>query len=374
MGLIRLLLAISVVLGHSNSIFGVSLVVSEYAVQLFYIISGFYMSLILNEKYLNKPYKLFITNRILRIYPIYFVVLLLTILISMSSGLLFANYGPFKFFINYLSHINIFYFIFLAFVNLSLIGQDLILFLGLDTITGNLFLTANFRNTDPQVHHFLLVPQAWTLALEIYFYLLAPFIVRKRTAYIIILMGISFGLRLWFYKMGFYHDPWTYRFFPFELFFFISGSLCYKVYTKIKLNPLPIFIQYIMLLYIVSFIIFYSFLPDNFFIKTVLLFISFLALLPFIFNFTKYNKIDRLIGELSYPVYIVHILIVGICRKFIPYSFLGVAVSLISIFVSYFLIRLVSAPIEKFRQSRVISYPILLRELPSPIAKDNLHD
>jgi peptidoglycan/LPS O-acetylase OafA/YrhL len=292
----------------------------------------------------------------------------------MSSGLLFANYGPFKFIINYLSHINIFYFIFLAFVNLSLIGQDLILFLGLDTITGNLFLTANFRNTDPQVHHFLLVPQAWTLALEIYFYLLAPFIVRKRTAYIIILMGISFGLRLWFYKMGFYHDPWTYRFFPFELFFFISGSLCYKVYTKIKLKPLPIFIQYMMLSYIVSFIIFYSYLPNKFFITTILLFMSFLALLPFIFNFTKYNKIDRLIGELSYPVYIVHVLIVGICRKFIPFSLLGVAASLVSIFVSYFLIRLVSAPIEKFRQGRVFSYPILSKELPSPRPKENFHD
>jgi peptidoglycan/LPS O-acetylase OafA/YrhL len=354
MGLIRILLAISVVLEHSNSIFGIFFIDSQYAVQLFYIISGFYMSLILNEKYLNKPYKLFITNRILRIYPIYLLVVLLTILFSISSGLLFDNYGRIKPFINYLSDIKIFYLLFLAGANLLLIGQDLLLFLGLDTITGNLFLTANIADTDPKVYNFLLVPQAWTLALEIYFYLLAPFIVRKHSAYIIILMGISFGLRLWFYKIGFDHDPWTYRFFPFELFFFISGSLCYKIYTKIKTNYLPLFIQYMMVLYIVSYIIFYTFLPNNF-IRTVLLYFSFCAFLPFIFNFTKYNKIDRFIGELSYPVYIVHVLIAGICIRFIPFRFLGVAVSLVSIFVSYFLIRLVSDPIEKFRQSRVIS-------------------
>ena len=50
------------------------------AVQTFYIISGFYMSLILQENYLHY-YRLFITNRILRIYPLYLLVLVMTILV-----------------------------------------------------------------------------------------------------------------------------------------------------------------------------------------------------------------------------------------------------------------------------------------------------
>ena len=51
MGLIRTLLAISVVLAHSSPIFGIKLVGGQVAVQAFYMISGFYMTLVLNEKY-----------------------------------------------------------------------------------------------------------------------------------------------------------------------------------------------------------------------------------------------------------------------------------------------------------------------------------
>ena len=51
MGTIRLLLAISVVIAHSNPFFGQRLWEGEIAVELFFIISGFYMALILNEKY-----------------------------------------------------------------------------------------------------------------------------------------------------------------------------------------------------------------------------------------------------------------------------------------------------------------------------------
>ena len=51
MGLIRYLLAASVVLGHSSAIFGVTMLDANLAVRLFFIISGFYMALILDRKY-----------------------------------------------------------------------------------------------------------------------------------------------------------------------------------------------------------------------------------------------------------------------------------------------------------------------------------
>ncbi len=84
MGLLRLLLAISVVLAHLQFIFGYSLIGTRPAVQSFFIISGFYMSLILTEKYVGKKgsYFLFISNRFLRIFPIYWLTLILTITIS----------------------------------------------------------------------------------------------------------------------------------------------------------------------------------------------------------------------------------------------------------------------------------------------------
>ena len=83
MGKIRLLLALSVVAVHGGIIWKFQLVGGHIAVQAFFIISGFYMSLILNEKYIgsNSSYKLFITNRFLRLYPIYWTVLLFTLLL-----------------------------------------------------------------------------------------------------------------------------------------------------------------------------------------------------------------------------------------------------------------------------------------------------
>ena len=50
MGIIRLILAIAVVIVHTEEpIFGFEFVRGLVAVQAFYIISGFYMAMILNE-------------------------------------------------------------------------------------------------------------------------------------------------------------------------------------------------------------------------------------------------------------------------------------------------------------------------------------
>src|SRR5450759_1833879 len=90
MGIIRVLLALSVVAAHFGGIWNLRFVGGQVAVQSFYIISGFYMSLILNEKYVgkNKSYKLFITNRFLRLYPIYWTVLLLTIIFCITVAII----------------------------------------------------------------------------------------------------------------------------------------------------------------------------------------------------------------------------------------------------------------------------------------------
>jgi len=84
MGLIRFMLAISVVIAHTSDLFGFGFVGGEMAVKIFFMISGFYMALILNEKYIgaNSSYWLFLKNRLLRLYPLYFLVLFLTLIIT----------------------------------------------------------------------------------------------------------------------------------------------------------------------------------------------------------------------------------------------------------------------------------------------------
>ena len=78
MGLIRLLLAISVITVHASPIFGLNFIQGQLAVEVFFMISGFYMALILSEKYTSN--KTFIGNRFLKIFPTYWIILVLCLI------------------------------------------------------------------------------------------------------------------------------------------------------------------------------------------------------------------------------------------------------------------------------------------------------
>jgi peptidoglycan/LPS O-acetylase OafA/YrhL len=71
MGILRTLLALSVVLIHT---YGQVFVTGQDAVQLFYVISGFLISYVLIEAKSYPELKFFYLNRYLRLYPIYFLV------------------------------------------------------------------------------------------------------------------------------------------------------------------------------------------------------------------------------------------------------------------------------------------------------------
>ena len=90
MGYLRTLLAVTVVFAHSP--YGSVFVGGRYAVQIFYIISGFLIAHVLrtNAAYAD-PAKFYI-NRALRIYPVYYVVVALTIAyaIAFDSSILDA--------------------------------------------------------------------------------------------------------------------------------------------------------------------------------------------------------------------------------------------------------------------------------------------
>ena len=155
MGLLRLILALAVVLEHSSQIFGYTLVGGRLAVQAFYIISGFYMSLILNEKYVGRgSYKLFITNRFLRLYPIYWAVLTCTVLSSVfiyfySGG---ATWGKLNLYVEHFHSMGLGNFLFAVLSNIFLFFQDAIYFFGLNTDNGSLYFTKYFGNETMPKH------------------------------------------------------------------------------------------------------------------------------------------------------------------------------------------------------------------------------
>ncbi len=221
MGLLRFLLALSVITAHTGPIFGSYLVGGKIAVQSFFIISGFYMSLIISQKYSGKKnsYKLFITNRILRIYPTYLIVLFLSIILSFFF-LMKGMGGTFSLYKQYNQVLNPITLAYLIISNIFIVGMDLVMFLGIDITHKTFYFTSNYLSTNPQLYYFLLIPQAWTLSLELMFYFIAPFFVKRKFWVLFVLIIISLSLRFYIYHIGLHQEPWTNRFFPTELFFF----------------------------------------------------------------------------------------------------------------------------------------------------------
>jgi peptidoglycan/LPS O-acetylase OafA/YrhL len=83
-------------------------------------------------------------------------------------------------------------------------------------------------------------------------------------------------------------------------------------------------------------------------------FTSILISIPFLFNFFKKNKLDNQLGELSYPVYISHMLVVTSFFG-LPFMILktGWIISIVTIILAYLLNKIVASPVEKYRQSRL---------------------
>jgi peptidoglycan/LPS O-acetylase OafA/YrhL len=366
MGILRFLLALAVVVVHTSHMYGfdsygLKLTGGVVAVQTFYMISGFYMALILSTKYVGKgSYGLFLSNRFLRIYPAYWVVLVLTLAVSASGSFTHIfGFGLEDYVGNrhILSPVALF---FLITTNLILFGQDAVLFLGIDS-SGGLYFTTNFMATKPGVYTFMPLPQAWTLSLELMFYVIAPFFVKRRTSTLISVIFVSLLLRLYIYfGAGLYQDPWTYRFFPTELAFFLAGVVSYRLYVLIgdkSVGNMPT----IATLLVVGVTVAYQWFPGGA-TKQWLYYSLVWALMPLLFMFSKSKgSMDGWIGELSYPIYISHIFVLLLLSPFLdrlsPSSHIVVIVCVATVMFSVALMRFVMTPVENFRQKRVTIGP-----------------
>jgi peptidoglycan/LPS O-acetylase OafA/YrhL len=357
MGTLRFLLALSVVIFHTTPPFGFPALNGFVAVNAFFIISGFYMSLILNEKYIKKSgsYFLFITNRILRIYPLYLITLFAIFffsLIKFSMGVPGPENIYYRFFI-FFSHTpgNVIPLNILPdFINYIVRNITLIF------TTDYFFLTSK----NPSV---LILPQAWSLQREMFFYILAPFLVRRN--FKILLAIFVLYIAVFFYWI----DPQNIL--PKNLllynclgtmFFFFLGMFSYKAYVFLKKRTIPKFVFYLSFLGVIVYTVFYAFIPQIFHLGINLptdinycLVIAILA--PFLFMFGQKIRIDKFLGEISYPIFITHVFFIKVLDNIpgIPqgnriFTFLTIGFSLIA---SWIFVKFVDSRINEFRQKRV---------------------
>jgi peptidoglycan/LPS O-acetylase OafA/YrhL len=203
----------------------------------------------------------------------------------------------------------------------------------------------------------MMIPQAWTLSLELMFYIICPFFIKMRLRLLLGLIFFLITLKLVSVACGYTNDPWTYRFFPFEGVFFLAGIVAYTMYKKLSSLTIKPFVFVSILAYIILFTLFFKQLPGEQLLKLVYLVSVFLSI-PFLFIYTKKNRLDRKIGDLSYPMYISHILVMNVTdlltRKISMLSaYRSDVVLVLTVILSLLLIKLIGDRFENIRHKKI---------------------
>jgi len=333
MGIIRIFLALIVLLYHCPQGIIPRFLHPALAVQCFYCISGFYIQLLIKEFQKNQTHwRLnFYKSRIIRLYPTY-AIYMLGILIFFPTTI---RIDP-----PTLSTSN--YFLFIT-DNLFIFTQSIMIF---------------FHK------YFTIIPVSWSLSLELMFYFLASFILTKRTNLIISIVIASILCRITLSQLGYFNSGWQYAFFPNEISIFLCGSLSYTFYEKYLKDNNKAFIR-IIGGFLILFLIYFDVkgweyisggswdnknscgVPLRWWMVLILTCIS----IPFIFKFSKYSKIDRYIGELSYPIYLGHFFAIFMIKDYFPEQYQSITVIMITLILSLIIMHTVEIPLFKLRQS-----------------------
>jgi len=305
MGAIRTLLAVLVVVVHAG---GDDLFMSPVGVglQVFYLISGFFISYVLAMTPRYADPLVFYWSRALRLLPTYYVVLLLTLLARLFA----PNHSLLQLYRDIPASADAF----LAFANAFVFGQD---WVALATIEGGrLVFSTGLRPSQQLLQGGVLVPQGWTLALELSFYVVAPFILRDRRR-ILALLAASIACRVVFLAGGIgWSFPWTHGFFPFELALFLLGALSHQLllprWRMLVEGRSLAWLPAAGTAFLVVLCAAYVMVPGDNIAKGLFTIACFVALLPLAFLYQSRSGLDMWIGNLSYPIYIGHFLVIGV--------------------------------------------------------------
>ncbi|MBD8180201.1 acyltransferase [Pantoea agglomerans] len=299
LGIIRFLLASCVVAFHLT---GKLPFLGQFAVNFFYVISGFLITLILNKTYKFNVIS-FSVNRFLRLYPTYFFFLVVGILIIylMPNTINFhpswsRNHLP----LDWLGNALIFPWAFLS-----------------DYAVPNTF--GAFTDSYPffaDSYRFRVITSSWSVAVELVCYFLLWLFIARNLACTLFSIAASVAYHIFVYRST--GEP-TMAYFPFlaAILPFSLGSLGYFIYSKVKTMSaiMRAFKRYQWALLSASVFLFFanwelfnisqngSWHPFHYYLNNIismLIVISVCDLNPE----GRPGKIARLMGDLSYPVFL----------------------------------------------------------------------
>ena len=324
MGILRLYLALCVVASHTNRIAFIPMHSGDQAVQAFFMVSGFYMELVYG-KYPSAG--AFYRSRAQRIFFPYWTILALILVVSLVLGWGFGNWGEITPCLDanqrnspggaWLAGIS----------NFTVFGQDAVYFLNAEPGRGLAF-TPDFRASGHPLWYLLVIPQAWSVSVELMFYLLMPLLTRLKSAWLAGGIALSLAARFLTYSaIGWSGDPWSYRFLPFELCFFMLGMLACRFWRanrpglekrlgflsgprgRSTLARAAGVLAVCLTLKAGVATATRWIGHDN---ATLLFNLGWLVLLPPLFTISASDRLDREVGELSYPIYLVHYFLISL--------------------------------------------------------------
>ncbi|MBX7540350.1 acyltransferase family protein [Qipengyuania sphaerica] len=344
MGLVRFLLALAVLLAHMPTS-TVKFIHGGLAVQAFFVVSGFYMALVLDRKYSDT--KLFYSNRLLRLAPAYFAMMLIAGVALFGFGLtVTSSPGIFEaVFTNPLSAAV------MLFENIFVIGQHWTYWFMIDEAGGLNFDPYGGMPTETSAVAFqaLLVPQSWSLSLELMFYAIAPWLAKRHLRTLLAIAGASIGLRFLGHLLPVEFPLWQGRLFVTVLFMFLFGMLAYRAMPLVE--KLPRAAHFAVLAALIALIVGMPQLGWSGDVQSWLIYFGVAVGTPFAFCATRQWKTDRWIGELSYPIYLTHLLVMAPVLIYEwPYPTWTTIV--ITLALSAAILQFIERPVDRWRQRR----------------------
>ncbi|BBD08094.1 acyltransferase family protein [Desulfovibrio ferrophilus] len=350
MGLIRLFLALAV-LTHHEPILSRELLPGALSVRLFFIISGFYMALILNERYSTQHKILFYSSRLLRLFPGYLAIAALSLL-----ALLLMDIHPFitREDIEALRWESPGTIIIAGLSNLLILGQNLFFLFDSNPESGLSFTPC--ADCPTLGFWLLLIPQAWSLAVELGFYLLAPFIVNRHPLLLILLFSCSLTLHLSIVAWVPDGDNIAHHTLLPQLHLFIMGALSFRLVPLARHLPRILGLAGLPLL--LTLLCTYQSMTITW--KYPLMAMILAVSIPFIFESMRHARWDRLIGELSYPLYISQFLVIAVFDHLLGepnplWVLIGVCCLGTTIYI------LIDLPIARFKSKRLLAQLVIPR-------------
>lgn len=287
MGIYRLILSIEILIFHTSNFLGV---IGYSAVFAFYIMSGYSITYVLEKVYYDKSLKAYYINRLLKVWPAYIAVCIISFFIYYILGNnVIINGNEEMLFSAALSD----------YTFIDIIHELTFNFM---KSYDNIFLVFNGFPT--------LVTQAWTNCVEIVFYFFAPIYVylhRNQRHVYRLLFAVCIAFPIFTYLAGMDFPTYRYRSVAGAMFLFLcGGQLYYHRMDLIKIKHPYVSFCSINLLYIMYFAIGTNkaVLTDFKIYFSVLLeivaIICAMQMIP-----PRMERIDTLCAELSVGIYLI---------------------------------------------------------------------